>query len=107
MTDIRGGADKYLAQPRRKQGIATRLGTYSIYSPRSSIHFLACCPNFLQEPPTKMRMLSVQPGLHGSGQAKDLSAPPCTVTLSSPNYGQYEAIPAAAFGYSYTYFHVH
>jgi len=43
---VRGGADKSLAQPGRKQATATKLGIYLTYSPRSSIHFLACCCNF-------------------------------------------------------------
>jgi len=43
---IRGGVDKYLARPGRKQATATKLGIYSTYSPRSSIHFLARCSNF-------------------------------------------------------------
>ena len=50
MTHVRGvgvgGADKPLAQPGRKQTTATKLGIYSTYSPRSSIHFLASCSNF-------------------------------------------------------------
>ena len=40
------GADKFLVQPGRKQATATKLGIYSTYSPRSSIHFLAHCSNF-------------------------------------------------------------
>ena len=40
------GADKSLARPGRKQSTATKLGIYSTYSPRSSIHFLARCSNF-------------------------------------------------------------
>ena len=40
------GADKSLARPWRKQATATKLGIYSIHSPRSSIHFLARCCNF-------------------------------------------------------------
>jgi len=43
---IRGGADKSLARPGRKQATATKLGIYSTYSPRRSIHFLARCSNF-------------------------------------------------------------
>jgi len=43
---IREGADKSLARPGRKQATATKLGIYSTYSPRSSIHFLARCSNF-------------------------------------------------------------
>ena len=44
---VRGVADKSLARPGRKQVTATKLGIYSTYSPRSSIHFLARCSNFL------------------------------------------------------------
>ena len=43
---IRRGADKSLARPRKKQDTANKLGIYSEYSPRSSIHFLAHCSNF-------------------------------------------------------------
>ena len=43
---LRGGADKSLAHQGRKQATATKLGIYSIYSPRNSIHFLAHCSNF-------------------------------------------------------------
>ena len=46
MRNIWGGADKSLARPGRKQTTATKLGIYSIYSPRSSKHFLARCSNF-------------------------------------------------------------
>ena len=42
----RGGADKSLARPERKQATATKLGIYSTYSPRSSIHVSARCSNF-------------------------------------------------------------
>jgi hypothetical protein len=45
-TVVRGGADKSLARPGRKQATATKLGIYSTYSPRSSIHSLARCSNF-------------------------------------------------------------
>ena len=41
-----GGANKSLARPGRKKAAATKLGIYSTYSPRSSIHFLARCSNF-------------------------------------------------------------
>ena len=37
---IRGGADKSLARPGRKQATMTKLGIYLTYSPRSSINFL-------------------------------------------------------------------
>ena len=40
------GADKSLAWPGRQQATANKLGIYSTYSPRSSIHFLAPCSNF-------------------------------------------------------------
>ena len=43
---IRGRADKSLARPGRKKATATKLGIYSTYYPRSSIHFLARCHNF-------------------------------------------------------------
>jgi hypothetical protein len=62
---VRGGADKSLARPGRKQATATKLGIYSTYPPRSSIHFLARCYNFCK-PLKKIRNLSVQPGLRGS-----------------------------------------
>jgi hypothetical protein len=43
---IREGADKSLAQPGRKQATATKLGIYSTYPPRSSIHVLSSCSYF-------------------------------------------------------------
>ena len=43
---VRGGADKSLARPGRKNATATKLGINSTYSPRSSIHFLVRCSNF-------------------------------------------------------------
>jgi len=61
----RGVADRSLARPGRKQATANKLGIYSIYSARSSIHFLALCSNFCK-PLKKNRKLSVQPGLRGS-----------------------------------------
>jgi len=64
---ITRGADKSLAQPGRKQATTTKLGIYSTYSPRSSIHFLARCSNFCKPlKKKKFRRLSVQPGLRGS-----------------------------------------
>jgi hypothetical protein len=42
---LRGGADKSLARPGRKQATAIQLGIYSTHSPRSSIHFLFGCSN--------------------------------------------------------------
>ena len=67
VSQIRGYADKSLARPGRKQATATKLGIYSTYSPRSSIHFLAHCSNFYKQlKKKKIRMLSVQPGFRGS-----------------------------------------
>jgi len=43
---IRGVANKSLPRLGRKQATATKLGIYSTYSPRSSIHFLARCSDF-------------------------------------------------------------
>jgi len=68
---LRGGADKSLALPGRKQATATNLGIYSTYSQRSSINFLAHCSNFckpLKE--KKFGRLSVQPGLRGSNDLR-------------------------------------
>jgi hypothetical protein len=42
---LRGGADKFLAQPGRKQATASKRGIYSTYHQRSSTHFLARCSN--------------------------------------------------------------
>ena len=60
-----GVADKSLARQGRKQATATKLGIYSTYSPRSSIHFLARCSTSASHS-KKIRRLSVQPGLRGS-----------------------------------------
>jgi len=46
---VRGGADKSLARPGRKQATATKLAIYSTYSRRSSIHFLAHCSDFCKQ----------------------------------------------------------
>ena len=66
MMNIWGSADKSLARPGRKQSTATKLGIYSTYSPRSSIHFLVRCSNFCKQLKKKFRRLSVQPALRGS-----------------------------------------
>ena len=42
---LRGRADKSSALPGKKQATATKLGIYSTYSPRSSMHFLVRCCN--------------------------------------------------------------
>ena len=65
---IRKGADKSLAQPGNIQATATKLGIYSTYFPRSSIHFLGRCSNFGK--PLKFRRLSVQPRLRGSSDLR-------------------------------------
>ena len=49
-----------LAWPGRKQATATKLGIYSTYSPRSSIHFLARCSNFCK-PLKKKNQVVVRP----------------------------------------------
>jgi hypothetical protein len=46
---VREGAEKSLARPGSKHATATKLGIYSTYSPRSSVHFLAHCSNFCQQ----------------------------------------------------------
>jgi hypothetical protein len=43
-----GSADKSLARPGRKQATATKLGIYSAFSPRSSVHFLALYSYFIK-----------------------------------------------------------
>ena len=66
---LRGGADKSLVRPGRKQSTATKLRIYSTYFPQSSIHFLAQCSNFCKPPKKKkknIRWLSIQPCLRGS-----------------------------------------
>ena len=67
---IRGGADKFLARPGRKQATATKLRIYSTYFPRRSIHFLARCCNFCKPFKKNIRRLSVQPGLRGSNDLR-------------------------------------
>jgi len=44
--EIRAGTDKSLVRPGRKEVTGTKLGIYSTYSSRSSIHFSARCSNF-------------------------------------------------------------
>ena len=68
---IRGDADKSLARPGRKQATATKLGIYSTYSPRSSIHFLVLCSNFCK--PLKKKNSDGCPsnlGLRGSNDLR-------------------------------------
>ena len=67
---IRGGADKSLARPGRKQATANKLGIYSTHSPRSSVHLLALCSNFCKSLKKKFRKLAVQPGLYGSNDLR-------------------------------------
>jgi hypothetical protein len=75
---IRGGADKSLARPGRKQATATKLDIYSTYSPRSSIHFLARCSNFCKQLKKKIGTIDSVLRHWEVGRAKDLSAPPHT-----------------------------
>ena len=63
---VRGGTNKSLPRPGRKQATATKLGIYSTYYPRSSKHFVALCYSFCKPLKKKFRMLSGQPGLRGS-----------------------------------------
>ena len=75
-TNLRGGAYKSLARLGRTQATATKLGIYSTYSPRSSIHFLVRCSNFCKS--LKKIQNVVRPGLRGSynirvGKKGDLS----------------------------------
>ena len=56
---VRVGADEFLARTGRKQATATKLGIYSTYSPRSSVHFLAHCSNFYK--PLNKNQKSVRP----------------------------------------------
>ena len=60
------GSDKSLGRPGRKKATSTKLGIYSTYSPRSSVHFLAHCSNFCNPHKKKFRRLSVQPGPRNS-----------------------------------------
>ena len=50
-----------LARPGRKKATVTKLGIYSIYSPRSSIHFLARCSNFCKPLKKKKKKKFVRP----------------------------------------------
>ena len=67
---IGGGADKSLARPGRKQATVTKLGIFSIHSPRSSIHFLARRSNICKPLKKKIQNLSVQPGLRVSNDLR-------------------------------------
>ena len=58
---IQGSADKSFARPGRKQATATKLGIYSTYSPRTSIHFLARCSNFCKPLKKKKNQKVVRP----------------------------------------------
>jgi len=68
---VRGGADKSLTLQGRKQATATKLGIYLTYSPRSSVHFLACVSNFCKPlKKKKFRRLSIHRGLRGSSDLR-------------------------------------
>jgi len=62
---IRGGADKSLARPGKKQATATKLEIYSTYYPRSSMHVLAHCSNFCKP----LKKSEVCPSNHFSAAA--------------------------------------
>ena len=66
---VRGRAGKSLDRQGRKQDTKTKLGIYSTYSSRRSIHFLARCFNICK-PLEKFGILSVQPGLYGSNDIR-------------------------------------
>ena len=71
LVDIWWDAAKSLARPGTKQVTAAKLGIYSTYSPRSSIHFSDRCSNFCKPlKKTKSRKLSVQPGLRRSNDLR-------------------------------------
>ena len=53
------GADKSLARTGRKKTTANKLGIFSTYSPRSSIHFVVLCSNFCK--PLKKSQTFFQP----------------------------------------------
>jgi len=89
MYTVRGGADKSVARPGRKQATANKLGIYSKYSSRSSWDFLVICSNFGEPLKKKIGSLSVQPACFLPGRAKDLSAVPRTwyQQMDMWNYG--------------------
>ena len=66
---VRWVADKSLARPGRKWATVNKLGIYSTYSTRSTIHVFARCCNF--ESHSKIfRILCFQPGLRGSNDLR-------------------------------------
>jgi len=67
---LRGGADKSLGRPGRKQATSTKLGIYSTHSLRSSIHLLVPCSYFCKPLKKKIGRLSVEPGLRGSNDLR-------------------------------------
>ena len=69
---LRGGADKSLARPGRKQATAAKLGIYSTYTPRNSVHFLARCSTFCKPLKKKSeRCPSKQVSAAAMGSASD------------------------------------
>ena len=62
---VRGGADKFLARPGRKQATTTKLRIHSTHSPRSSINLSGHYSNFWK-PPKKFRIMSIPRRLWGS-----------------------------------------
>ena len=67
---VQEGADKSFAWLGRKQAAAIKLGIYSTYSPRSSKHLLARCPNLCKPLKKTISKLSVQPGIRGSADLR-------------------------------------
>ena len=85
LSEIRGGADKSLARPGRQQATATKLGIYSTYSPRSSIHFLAQCSNFWKPFKKKSQGCPSNQVSAAAMTASDEKWPPFTCFFSPAN----------------------
>ena len=98
-TSLRGVADKSSARPWRKQAKANKLGIYSTYSTRSSIHFLAhysafvwhtsfqplwqgnTCNSAHEQTPLSNDIIDSVLRHREVVRAKDFSAPPRMLTL--------------------------
>ena len=88
---VRGRAGKSLDRQGRKQDTKTKLGIYSTYSSRRSIHFLARCFNICK-PLKKFGILSVQPGLYGSNDIR-VGRKMANIVLFNPGKRWYSAEP--------------
>ena len=82
---LRGDADKFLAPPGRKQDTTTKLGIYSTYSSRSSIHFLARSSNFCK--PLK-NYSECCPGPENREGDQDIGSPGRAVSFGLPMPGE-------------------